>query len=251
MPIDLFNHLYQQLGCMRSIFIILNIPFWRKHATKEAKYEAEIVSNTPNFYTFEGTSKKALLFFPGFLVDSSAYSIVLKEIRDLTNITIICIKPKYGVATMFTSDDFDSIYSEYSSIAEWYIGGHSAGVLAAAAMIHGKYGFLFKKMINWAGTVSHQYSLSNLSSCNIMTIFGSEDKICNFNGTNMTGERVKDILITRYPLCKHVTYVIDGGNHSGFGMYNGKKSKFDGERKISLNNQQGIIADITSQFLLN
>ena len=104
----------------------------------------------------------------------------------------------------------------------WYIGGHSfGGIFAAKYASH--HSAEFKGVILCAS-----YPLKKMDNDLVeIIIYGSEDLVINRN-------RIIDS--RRFASERYVEYIIEGGNHAGFGNYGIQKG--DGEATISASEQQ-------------
>ena len=107
---------------------------------------------------------------------------------------------------VFNINAAEKVINQFPEIEDWYIGGHSLGGAMAAS-------FLEKNQDDIRGLILlAAYSTTDFSDTDIeiLSIFGSEDKVLNLekyaeykpNFSKNTRE-----------------FVIEGGNHAGFGFY--------------------------------
>lgn len=174
------------------------------------------VTKTDFGYFFDGPSEEeAMIFYPGGKVEDLAYSRLLKEIAS-NGIDCFLVHMPANLAVLSPNKAQD-VLNEYS-YDSWYIGGHSLGGSMAASFAS-KHANTFSGLILLAA-----YSTKDLSDTNlkVLTIYGSNDKVLN-------KDRLKQY--EEYLPKDNEVYVIQGGNHSGFGTYG--KQDGDGKRSIS------------------
>ena len=126
----------------------------------------------------------------------------------------------------------EGIQAQYPEIENWYIGGHSLGGAMAASYVSDhadKYNGLI---------LLGSYSTADLSNSNlnILSIYGSEDKILNQekysdNKSNLPNDFTE--------------IIIEGGNHAQFGMYGIQEG--DGIPTISNSKQ----IELTATYIIN
>lgn len=174
-----------------------------------------------------------LIFYPGGKVEHTAYIPLMQSCAE-QDILCIIVKMPFNLA-VFDINAADEIQEQYPQIEEWYIGGHSLGGSMAAS-------YLSNHKEEYKGLILlGSYSTENFSdtSLNILSIYGSEDRILNrekyeSNKTNLP----KDF----------TEIIISGGCHAYFGMYG--KQKGDGNPKITYNEQIAMAAHAITNFIL-
>ena len=137
-------------------------------------------------------------------------------------ILCVLIKMPFRLA-VFDINAADGIQEQYPEIKNWYIGGHSLGGSMAASYVS-KHQNKYKGLI-----LLGSYSTADLSNSkfNVLSIYGSEDKILN-------KDKYEE---NRSNLPKDFTeIIIDGGNHAQFGMYGAQ----DGDGKATISNGEQI-----------
>ena len=177
---------------------------------------------------------KGLIFYPGGKVEYTAYEPLMRKLAS-KGILCILVKMPFNLA-VFDVNAADGIQTKFSYIENWYIGGHSLGGAMAAS-------YLSNNSLNFDGLILlGSYTTSDLSqtNINIISIYGSEDKILNCKKYNES----KSNLSTNF-----FEYVIDGGCHSYFGVYGMQ----DGDGTPTISNEQQIMlsSDLISDFILN
>jgi pimeloyl-ACP methyl ester carboxylesterase len=120
----------------------------------------------------------------------------------------------------------------YPDITKWYIGGHSLGGSMAASYLSNNIDS-FDGLILLGSYSTEDFSNTNI---NVLSIYGSEDKVMNKEKYNEYKNNIDDNL-------KEV--VIDGGNHAYYGMYGNQ----DGDGKAIISNRNQI--EITTETIMN
>ena len=165
-------------------------------------YISTLKSGTVVFNPQNATT--GIIFYPGGKVDHNAYQPLMAELAK-KGILCVLIKMPFRLA-VFDINAADGIQEQYPEIKNWYIGGHSLGGSMAASYVS-KHQNKYKGLI-----LLGSYSTADLSNSkfNVLSIYGSEDKILN-------KDKYEE---NRSNLPKDFTeIIIDGGNHAQFGMY--------------------------------
>lgn len=166
------------------------------------------------FFDGPGT-EKALIFYPGALVEHTAYAPIMYELAK-EGVDCFIVQMPCNLA-IFGSKKAAKILKDYG-YAEWYIGGHSLGGVMASNFAM-KNADTFKGILLLASYPATDLSKTDLK---ILSLYGSEDKV-------LSSEKFTEAQ-TLMP--KDYTEIrIDGGNHAGFGCYGAQKG--DGEASIS------------------
>lgn len=216
------------------LFVITRACIWYVndyyHVTDKDKALASTekvqVSETDFGYAIDGPGENtALIFYPGAKVEDLAYADLLKIIAesgmDCFLVHMPCNLAFFGISK---ADEVMEMY-DYK---EWYLAGHSLGGAMAA-------GYAEKHANELMGLILLAfYSTKDLSdtSLEILSIFGSEDQVVNRDKI-VSGRS----LMPKY----YEEYMIEGGNHAGFGDYGEQAG--DGEPLISGEEQKKITAD--------
>lgn len=172
------------------------------------------------------------IFYPGGKVEYTAYE-PLMEACASEGILCVLIEMPFNLAVLDV-DAAKGIQEQYPQIKKWYIGGHSLGGSMAAS-------YLSEHTEDFEGLILlGSYSTENLSdtSLNILSIYGSEDKVLNHekyqsNKSNLPNEFTE--------------VVIEGGSHAYFGMYGLQEG--DGTPRISNKEQINQTVDQIAEFI--
>lgn len=179
------------------------------------------------------TLSEGYIFYPGAKVEAKAYSIMMNEMAQ-NGITSIIVKMPFNLA-FFNIDAADKVVKEYSSIKNWYIGGHSLGGAMASY-------YLSENNKNFKGLILQgSYSTKDLSSTSLhcLSLLASEDKILNkekyeSNKKNLPSDTTE--------------YEIKGGIHSYFGEYGHQDG--DGDAQITSEQQRKQVVLYSTAFIL-
>ena len=208
------------------------------HATDKdaalADTELVRVSKTEFGYFFDGPGEdSAVIFYPGAKVEDLAYADLLKRVAaggaDCFLVHMPCTLAFFGM------NRANEIIEDHD-YAHWYLAGHSLGG-AMAASCSAKNGDKLDGLLLLAA-----YSTSDLSELKMKTlsIYGSEDRVVN----KAKIEEGRELMPSDYE-----EFVIDGGNHAGFGDYGEQRG--DGEALISGDEQKAITAEKILECIKN
>lgn len=188
--------------------------------------------------------EKALLFFPGASVDHTSYAVTMSLLSDKGILVVVAncepmrlAHPSQGITEDFCNNIFFEIEKLLGiQVSEWALGGHSLGAIFVSGL---KLDLPIKKLVLWDSR-----NIADKSKYSTLTINGSEDKVLRpeekLNESKDSNEK------------KHPYHIIEGGNHSGFAHYGPQLfPKPDGERTITLDEQQKIAVTLTSEFILD
>lgn len=198
--------------------------------------------------------EKALLFYPGLLVDPRSYAKVLGDLAEASGVVVVLVESqpsRVAIRQMgFTASHAQSIMADCSIDAKsWVIGGHCLGAYTAAWLAQELTNI--SKCVLWG--VGHWYKPSGLdeSDVEVLTIDGSNDQVVlkwSPSGSSADLEELQDL--AKSDPSHHV--VIEGGNHSGFGHYGPITWPVkDGQRTgvITMVEQQSQAVAATTSFL--
>jgi hypothetical protein len=188
----------------------------------------------------------ALLFLPGALVDRTAYSVIFSKLCKKYNIIVAVVNNEPMRLPMHhLGANVERIQTITKSVQEllnlpsltWTLGGHSMGGYAASECImklqrrH--------KLVMWGGgPVSKAFVRAD--DLPMLSIVASNDKIAT---SPMKQEQL--------PKSARIV-TIQGGNHSGFAHFGPQMfPRMDGERTISLEEQQEQVIQATVSFILD
>ncbi len=184
------------------------------------------ISKTDRGYFYDGPGEEdALIFYPGAKVEDIAYSALLKEISaggvDCFLVSMPCNLAFFGI------NRADDIIEEYG-YENVYLAGHSLGGAMAASYAADNSEKLDGLILLAA------YSTKDLkdSHLKVLSVYGSEDKVVNMEkivqGRGMMPDTYEE-------------FVIEGGNHSGFGDYGEQRG--DGAGAITPDEQRTQAAE--------
>ena len=185
----------------------------------------------PNCYEMD----KALIFYPGGLVEPKAYIPLAVLLADQLNIAVFIQKMPFNLA-IFGSNRADIILAEYDYIDTWYLAGHSLGGVMAASYIY-KNPETFNALFLLASYPVENKSLKD-HSISVLSIRGSEDGLVERDEIQESVKNLPD---------KTVFKEIPGANHSQFGSYG--RQKGDNVSTISEKEQQNKTVKMMGEFL--
>mgnify|MGYP002626576116 CR=1 FL=1 len=90
-----------------------------------ADVDVEYVDNTIVFTPTDVKATKALIFYPGGLVETEAYAPLMEQLAE-NDIQCILVEMPYYLAIL-DANGARGIQDKYPDIEDWYIGGHSLG----------------------------------------------------------------------------------------------------------------------------
>ncbi len=197
----------------------------------EGDYVMTSVDNGDTICFVPDDIKFGLIFYQDELVENSAY---IPLMRKLANSGVLCIIPKMPLnLSNLNKDVAEDLKKEYPEVKYWYIGGHGLGGEAAAS-------HLSKNVDGFVGLVLlGSYSRQNFrdESVSILSVYGSRDGVLNMKKY----EKFK----ANTPETDFVELVIEGANHSGFGVY----GLHDGDNEAEITGQEQI--DITAEAIID
>jgi len=150
------------------------------------------------------TAKAGLIFYPGGLVEYSAYVPLMQALAAKGVLCVLVEMP--GNLAVLDMNAAQGIAEQYPHITSWYVGGHSLGGSMAAS-------YAAKHIDSLDGVLLlAAYSTADLSSSGlkVLSVYGSEDGVLNM-------EKYSEYL-PNLP-ADFTELVIAGGCHAGFGMY--------------------------------
>ena len=184
-------------------------------------------------------AKAIIVFYPGGKVQYTAYSGLMYELAERG---FVCLLPRMPENLAFlrlnAADLIKEKYADRTKKAEdlkWYMAGHSLGGVAASQYMADQEDGTYAGIILCASYTTTDFSNRDMK---LLSIYGSEDKVLNMEGY----EGSKSF----WPADAQ-EYVIQGGNHAGFGNY-GKQSG-DGEATISNIQQITETANVIEKFI--
>jgi hypothetical protein len=203
-------------------------------------------------------TKFGIIFFPGALVNHTAYAPIACKLSDEgILVVVLSMEPTRFIADLEINKKM-ALIAMYEVLAEgdvnveeWVLAGHSAGAATAMKLaVEMKPGI--SKLV-MCGIGANQMGIKTLreAAVNVLVMNGSNDALVN----HYSEEKRKDFRNTLPPTSSggkgKTEYVtIDGGNHAGFGHYGPQTfPRLDGERTITLDQQQDAFVQKTVEFL--
>ena len=187
--------------------------------------ESVTITRTGYGYYFDGPgSDAALIFYPGAMVEETAYAPLLRQLAE-RGVDACLLKVPLHMAVL-SMDRAEDALPEHD-YARWYVGGHSLGGAVAAICAA-------KRPGDFAGVVLlAAYPTRPLDeSLTELSLYGSEDGVLN---------RARLEEGRQYAPAESSELVIAGGNHAQFGSYGAQRG--DGEAAISPEEQWTRAAD--------
>lgn len=192
--------------------------------------ETELVKDTDAFIAYgDEESTTGLIFYPGAKVEETAYAPLMDALAE-DGLFCVVVKMPERLAVLHPNAA-EEILEQYDGVEEWYLAGHSLGG-AMAANYAAKHESALSGLILLAA-----YPTKELEELPVLSIYGSEDQVLNRK------KYEKSIVLAT--VCTE--YVIEGGNHAGFGNYGAQKG--DGEAEISQEEQWQITVDYILNFI--
>lgn len=177
-----------------------------------------------------GENKAGIVFYPGGKVEYTAYSPLMCALAEKG---FYCVLVKMPFNLAFLKPNAADKVLGANGVEHWYIAGHSLGG-AFASQYAAKHADKLDGVILLASFSTNDLTNKDLK---VLSIYGSEDRVLNFDSYNKNKPNLPSDL---------QEFVIDGGCHSGFGMYGAQKG--DGTPTISAAEQIELTADYIADF---
>jgi len=226
------------------IFGILGIFVWTKTGTYPAGMVAlsalesteRVTITQDKWIVFEPANEAdtGLIFYPGGLVEPTAYAPVLQQIAERGVLVILTPMPLN--LAILNPGAANAVIDAYPQISTWIIAGHSLGGAAAAIFTENN-----QNRINYIALWdSYPPSSADLSDnpIPVISIFGTTNNIPNTENFNDK----------KHLLPADTIFIgIEGANHAQFGDYGPQKG--DVVARISLAEQHKKVAEIMLDFI--
>jgi len=178
--------------------------------------------------------KTGLIFYPGGLVEPTAYAPILHQIAE-EGVLVIIVPMPLNLA-IFNTGAANAVIDSYPNISTWIISGHSLGG-AAAAIFAENYPTKIDAIALWDSYPANSANLSD-NSISAISIYGTTD---NFPNTDNFDDQ-------RYLLPEDtIFFAIEGASHAQFGDYGPQTG--DIVPTISLSEQHEQVAEIMLDFI--
>lgn len=186
------------------------------------------VTEEKDYYVFQGTGSadRGIIFYPGAKVEETAYAPLMENLMQ-AGYTVYLMRMPFHLA-IFDVNAADQVIGQQKDIHEWYMMGHSLGGAMAA-----RYTAEHPDQITGLVLLG-AYSTADLSQTDVevLSIYGSQDGVLNREKYETEKKNLPSDV---------TEYVIEGGNHAGYGNYG--KQKGDGEAEIPKKEQQQEVID--------
>ncbi|WP_080054963.1 alpha/beta hydrolase [Spirosoma aerolatum] len=193
------------------LFTAWNFISFQAHGVDEeimTSTAAITVKQTDDFLGFipQGAKRQVLIFFPGAMVDPTAYAPLARHVAEAGYATYIIKMPwrlaTYGYKRINTLAEFADTTKQY------VLGGHSQGAKMAAQYVY-EYPGKMAGLILMGTSHPRDISLSN-STIPIMKVSATNDGLAS----------PWEVAQNKNKLPAHTEFVvIEGGNHAQFGYY--------------------------------
>lgn len=223
---------------------VLGIFVWSRTGTYPARSVAlSALESTDNVivaqdkwitFTPVEKAKTGLIFYPGGLVEPTAYAPILHHIAE-EGVLVILVPMPLNLA-IFHTGAANSVIDNFPYITEWIIAGHSLGG-AAAAIFAENNPTKIDAIALWDSYPANSADLSD-NVISAISIFGTTNNIPNTENFNDKRGLLPD---------NAIFVAIEGANHAQFGDYGPQKG--DVGASISLAEQHERVAEIMLDFI--
>ena len=189
------------------------------------------------YYRFEakGEEQATLLFYTGALVEPQAY-VGIAEGLAKNGIKTYVIESSLNLP-IFEMGTMETIVKE-ENLDKVYVAGHSlGGVVASLDAVKLQKDNYLAGLILLASYPDKSVDFSS-SSIPVLLLVASQDKVLNWDKYEASKARLPK---------SSEELMIEGGNHSGFGMYGEQKG--DGKASISNDEQQQKVIEKMTEFM--
>ncbi len=223
---------------------VLGMLVWSKTGTYPARMVAlsalestDMVTITQDKWIIFEPNKETetgLIFYPGGLVEPTAYAPILHQIAEKGVLVIITPMPLN--LAIFNTGAANAVIDAYPQISTWILAGHSLGGASAAIFAENN-----PKRIDaialWDSYPPDSADLSD-NTISVISIFGTRN---NFPNTENFDDK-------KHLLPADTIFIgIEGANHAQFGDYGPQKG--DVVASISLAEQHEHVAEIMLDFI--
>jgi len=233
------------IGLITVIIIgILGMIVWSKTGTYPARMVALSALESTDMVTItqdkwivfepDKVTETGLIFYPGGLVEPTAYSPVLHQIAE-KGVLVIIIPMPLNLA-IFNTSAANAVIDTYPDIKYWIIAGHSLGGASAAIFAENNPNTI-DAIALWDSYPPDSTDLSD-NSISAISIFSTKNNIPN----------TKNFDDKKHLLPVDTMFVgLEGANHAQFGDYGPQKG--DVVASVSLTEQHEQVAEIMLGFI--
>jgi len=181
-------------------------------------------------------TETGLIFYPGGLVEPTAYAPVLRKIAEKG--VLVVITPMPSNLAILNTGAANAVIDDYPHISTWILAGHSLGG-ASAAIYAENNPTRIDALALWDSYPPNSADLSD-NTISVMSIFGTTNDLPNTENLNDK----------KHLLPANTIFVgIEGANHAQFGDYGPQKG--DVVASISLAEQHEKVAEIMLDFIMH
>ncbi len=236
---------YCLIGFIIIIIVgVLGMLVWVKTGTYPARMVAlsalestdRVTITQDKWIVFEPDKKTetGLIFYPGGLVEPTAYAPIMRQIAD--NGVLVIITPMPLNLAILNTGTANAVIDAYPNISTWILAGHSLGG-ASAAIFAENYPNRIDAIALWDSYPADSADLSD-NNISVISIFGTTNNIPNT-------ENFDD---KKHLVPADTIYIgIEGANHAQFGDYGPQKG--DVVASLSLAEQHEQVAEIMLDFI--
>jgi hypothetical protein len=175
-----------------------------------------------------------LIFYPGGLVEPTAYAPVLREIAEEGILVVITPMPlNLGI---FNTGAANPVLEAYPLISTWILAGHSLGGASAGIFAEANPAAL-DALVLWDSFPPDSADLSE-SSLSVLSIYGTTKGFPNTDNFDSKRDLLPDT--TQFT-------AIEGASHAQFGDYGPQKG--DVVPSLTLSEQHQIVLEIMLEFI--
>jgi len=236
---------YTFVGILAVIVVgVLGMLVWAKTGTYPARAVAlsalestDMVTVTQDkwvLFTPVEETNIGLIFYPGGLVEPTAYAPVLHQIAD--NGVLVIITPMPLNLAILNTGAANAVIDAYPHISTWVLAGHSLGG-ASASIFTENNPTRIDAIALWDSYPANSADLSD-NAISVISIFGTTNNIPNTENFNEN---------KRLLPADTIFIGLEGANHAQFGDYGPQKG--DVAASMSLAEQHDRVAEIMLDFI--
>jgi hypothetical protein len=235
------------IGFVSTIVVgVLGMLVWAKTGTYPARTVAlsalestdrvTITQDKWIVFTPMEKTETGLIFYPGGLVEPTAYAPILRKIAG--NGVLVVVTPMPLNLAILNTGAANAVIDDYPHISTWILAGHSLGG-ASAAIFAESNPTRIDAIALWDSYPPNSADLSD-NTISALSVFGTTDSIPN----------TKDFNDKRHLLPANTRFIgIEGANHAQFGDYGPQKG--DVVASLSLAEQHEKVAGIMLDFIMH
>jgi hypothetical protein len=236
---------YLVIGIITIVIIgILGMLVWSKTGTYPARVVAlsalestdRVTITQDKWIVFEPVkeTETGLIFYPGGLVEPTAYAPILHQIAEKGVLVIITPMPLN--LAIFNTGAANAVIDAYPQISTWIMAGHSLGGASAAIFTENNPNRI-DAIALWDSYPPDSADLSN-NTISVISIFSTTNNIPNTENFNDK----------KHLLPSDTIFIgIEGANHAQFGDYGPQKG--DVVASMSLAEQHERVTEIMLDFI--